>query len=148
MRTGLAGNSGIKGMFDGGFILIYSGGQPVSADAAETGVLLCRVATGSYAGGSGTGGLKFGTAADGVIPKSSDVWSGTIGVAGVAGYFRFLGTGGTTGQMGSSGTSGTGVRLDGNVGMPGSDLVLANTSLVLGATLTIDQFSLNVPISA
>ena len=147
-RTGLAGTRGLKQLFDGGFLHIYSGGQPVNADVAETGSLLARIAIGSYAGGNGTGGVTFGTSADGVLPKSADVWSGTIGVGGVAGYFRLFGTGGTTGVMGTAGTSGTGVRIDGNVGLSGADLVLANSTLALGATLTIDTFNLTVPASA
>ena len=147
-RTQLAGTMGLKDLFNGGFLHIYSGGQPTTPDVAETGSLLVRIAVDSYTGANGTGGITFGTAADGVLPKSASVWSGTIGVGGVAGYFRLLGTGGTTGVMGTTGTAGTGVRIDGNVGLSGADLVLANSTLALGATLTVDTFSLTVPVSA
>jgi len=75
------------------------------------------------------------------LPKSADTWSGTIALAGVGGWFRLYGTGGTSGSSASE------VRVDGNVGVSGSDLVLANTSLTLGATLTIDTFTLTVPAS-
>ena len=147
-RTQLAGTRGLKDMFNGGWLHIYTGGQPSTADVAETGSLLVRIAINSYTGGNGTGGITFGTAANAILPKSADVWSGTIGVGGVAGYFRLFGTGGTTGVMGTAGTSGTGVRIDGNVGLSGSDLVVANSTLALGATFTIDTFSLAVPASA
>jgi hypothetical protein len=141
-KTGLANASGLKTLFNGGKMNIYTGGQPTTADLAETGSLLATITVAS--GAVSTAGLTFGTAAEGLLPKSADVWSGTC-VAGVAGYFRFYGTLGTTGLMGSSGTAGTGIRLDGNVGVSGSDLVLSNTTLAAGATVTIDSFTLEVP---
>jgi len=132
-RTALAGTEGLKSVFSGGYLDIYSGGQPASADYAETGTKLVRLQVG------GTGGVTLGTAAAGALPKSGETWNGTIAAAGVAGYFRFYGTAGT------SGTSESERRIDGNVGVSGSDLVLSNTSLTLGATLTIDTFTLTVP---
>lgn len=139
-RNGLASTKGLKEMFDGGYIDIYTGAQPSSPDYAETGSKLVRVTIAS--GNVSTAGLVFGTAASGVLPKSASVFSGVIELAGIAGYFRLYGTGGT------SGSSATEVRIDGNVGVSGSDLVLANTSLVLASTFTIDTFSLEVPASA
>jgi hypothetical protein len=134
LRTGLASTSGLKDMLEGGFLDVYSGGQPSGADLAETGVKLARISK-----ASGTDGLLFGTAGAGILPKGGEVWSGLILVAGVAGYFRLYGTAGTSGSSASE------KRMDGNVGVSGSDLVLANTSLVKDATLTIDTFSLEVP---
>jgi hypothetical protein len=130
-RNGLLGASGIETLFNGGKIRIYSGAQPASADYAETGSLLVTITS-----TSGTAGVVFGTAANGVITKEATVWSGVIAAAGNAGWFRLYGTAGTTGS------SATEVRMDGNVGVSGSDLVLANPALVLNATLTLDQFSL------
>ena len=134
-RTALAGTFGLKEIFNGGILEIYSGGQPAGADYAETGTKLLTVMV------AGTGGVTFGTAANGALPKSAETWNGTIGVSGVAGYFRLYGTAAT------SGTSTTEKRIDGNVGVAGSDLVLSNTSLVAGAALTIDSFTLTVPAS-
>jgi hypothetical protein len=138
--TALAGTRGLKDIFNGGVIDIYTGGQPAGADYAETGSKLVRITLSS--GSSNTSGVIWGTAASGLLPKSADVWSGLVILAGVAGYFRLYGTGGT------SGSSATERRIDGNVGVTGSDLVLSNTSLTLNATLTIDQFTLGVPTSA
>jgi hypothetical protein len=137
LRDGLAGTFGLKTMLNGGVIDIYSGGQPTNADIAETGIKLGRVTLSS--GTSSTSGLTFGTAGAGILPKSADVWSGVMSVSGIAGYFRLYGTGGT------AGSSATEKRIDGNIGITGSDMALANTSLVAGATLTIDTFSLEVP---
>lgn len=138
LRNGLAGTSGLKDMLQGGFLDVYSGGQPTTADIAETGVKLGRISMTS--GTAAEDGLLLGTAGAGILPKGHGVWSGTIITAGVAGYFRFYGTAGT-----AIGATTTGERLDGNVGVSGSDMVLSNTSLVAGATLTIDTFSLEVP---
>jgi hypothetical protein len=139
LRTGMAGTLGLKTMLDGGFMDIYSGGQPTGPDYAETGVKLVRISTAS--GTASTDGLLFGTQGAGLLPKSAGVWSGVVTAAGVAGYFRFYGTAGTSGSSASE------KRIDGNVGVSGSDMVLANTSLALGATLTIDTFTLEVPAS-
>lgn len=140
MRNGMVGTKGIAEMFNGGFMKIYTGGQPASADYAETGTLLATIGTTS---GTGTNdGLVFGTAGAGAIPKSASVWSGVVVTAGVAGWFRLYGTAGTTGTSASSE-----VRMDGNIGVSGSDLVLANTSLTLSATLTIDTATFTQPAS-
>ena len=139
-RNGLAGTRGLKDMFNGGLLEIYSGGQPVSADYAETGTKLVRISL--ISGTSSTSGLTFGTAGDGSIPKSSDVWSGVVLVAGVAGWFRLYGTGGTSGSSASE------RRIDGNVGVSGSDMEMSPTSLTLARTHTIDEFTLTVPISS
>lgn len=144
VRDSLAGTTGLKQILDGGFMELYTGGQPVTANVAETGVCLARITQKSEAYTlAGTTGCTFGTSVAGVLPKGITVWSGTVGVAGVAGYFRFFGTQNTTGQ----GAASTHRRVDGNVGVSGSDLVLSNTTLVLGATVTIDSFSLEVPAS-
>jgi hypothetical protein len=138
-RTGLAGTRGLKDMFNGGYIDIYSGGQPASADYAETGVKLVRITLSS--GLVATAGLTFGTAGTGSLPKSADVWSGIVEVAGVAGYFRLYGTGGT------SGSSATERRIDGNVGVSGADMTMSPTTLTLARTHTVDEFTLTVPVS-
>jgi len=135
-RTGIASTAGVKDLFDGGFIGIFTGGQPASADDAETGSLLTTIST-----TSGTAGISLGTAGTGVLPKSADVWSGLVGTAGVAGWFRLYDSGHLTG------TSGTAVRMDGNVGVSGSDMVLSNTNQTVGATLTIDQATFTEPAS-
>lgn len=134
VRDGLAGTAGLKGMFDGGFIRIYTGGQPSSADDAETGTELVEIST-----TAGTVGVSFGTVGSGNLPKSAAIWSGIAIVAGVGGWFRLYDSNKATGS------NGTARRIDGNVGVSGSDLVLGNSSISLGATVTIDTFTLQVP---
>jgi hypothetical protein len=129
------GTRGVKDMLEGGFLDIYSGAQPVDADKTETGTKLVSINTGTV----GTGGLTFGTAASGILPKSADAWSGTVGSGGVAGWARFYCTPKLTG------TSGTSARMDMVAGLSGSELVLSHTNLVADTVLTIKTFSLTVP---
>jgi hypothetical protein len=134
--TALVGASGVKSLFNNGFIGIYSGAQPPDANQAETGNLLVVISK-----NSGTAGITFGTAGAGVLPMSSDIMSGLCGTAGVAGWFRMYDSNFT---MGSSGTA---IRMDGNVGVSGSDMVMANTNMVAGATQTINQAAFTEPAS-
>jgi hypothetical protein len=136
-QNGLAGSLGIKDLFNNGFIGVFSGGQPVDANQAETGILLATISA-----NSGTTGVPLGTAGAGQISKAATPWSGLCVVAGVAGWFRFYDANMTTGS------NGTAVRMDGNIGVSGSDMVMSNTNMVLGATTTIDQAAFVVPANA
>jgi len=133
--TGLR-NARLAALFEGGFIGIYSGGQPASADHAETSSLLATISS-----ASGTGGITFGTVGSGVLPKSAGVWSGLVGTAGICGWGRMYDINHTTGS------NGTAVRMDFSIGVSGSDMVMSNTSLEVGATLTIDQAQFTEPAS-
>jgi len=136
-RNGLAGTQGIYDLFNNGFIVLFTGSQPASADNTESGGALVTISS-----SAGTSGLPFGTAGAGAITKAASNWSGTVGTGGIAGWFRLYANPFTTGS------NGTAIRMDGNVGVSGSDMVVANTTLTVGATLTIDQFSLTIPASA
>ena len=137
LMGGAGGTGGLKTLLDGGVMDLFTGSQPASADYIETGTKLVRIS--STSGTSVNDGLRFGTAAAGVLPLTTPVWSGVVAVAGVAGYFRFYGTSGT------SGTSASTWRMDGAVGVAGADLNLTHTSLALDSTLTIKTFSLTEP---
>lgn len=131
------GGPGLVGALQNGFIDIYSGAQPTTANSVEAGAKLCRITS-----TSGTGvadGLKFGTAASGVIEKDSTAWSGVCSADGVAGWFRFYGSGGT------AGTSTTEIRMDGSVGVTGADLNLSHTTLATSATVLVKTFTITQP---
>lgn len=134
---GAGGTGGLKTLLDGGVIDIYTGSQPASADYVETGTKLVRIS--STSGTTNVDGLRFGTAATGVLPRTTPAWSGSVLVAGVAGWFRFYGTTGT------SGTSATTWRFDGGVGVSGADLNLSHTDLVADSVLTITTFNITQP---
>ena len=142
MRTAMAGtNGGIQELLNNGWLEIYSGAQPASADAVETGLMLVKLSSTS---GTAVGdGVKFGTSAAGVIGLTTPVWSGVVAVDGqVAGWFRLYGSNGTGG---SHGTSSTAIRMDGNCGVSGSDLVLKHTNLTIDSILTIKSFNITQP---
>lgn len=119
-----------------GFLMIYAGAVPASADAALGGAtLLCKVSNNSTATG-----LTLGPSASGTIPKNaSEVWSGVNAATGTAAFFRWV-------APGDDGTlSTTQARVQGLVGTLGSDMNLSSVSLTSGATQTIDTFNWTLP---
>ncbi len=127
---------------ENGIIWVYSGSQPADADSAATGVALLKITVGSgaFAHGTSTNGLNFNAAAAGVLTKTSAVWSG-VGLANdTAGWFRFVGN--PTDALGASTTL---PRIDGRVSTSGAELNMSNLVVAVGATSTIDSFTLNFP---
>lgn len=127
-----------------GFLMIYSGSQPASANDGATGV---RLATIANAGGAT--GLLFGPIVTvGTLPKlAAEVWNGLAIAAGTAGWFRFeeLDTDKATTEA-SADAGGTGdKRLDGSIAVSGADLNMSNVSVASGATQTVTDFNLVMP---
>lgn len=118
-----------------GFIRLFAGTVPVSADAAETGTLLCIISNASTATG-----LTLDPAVSGTIPKkASEVWSGVNSNTGTASYFRWVAAGDT------AALSTTQARIQGLIGTVGADMNLSSVSLTSGATQTIDTFNWTLP---
>jgi hypothetical protein len=120
-----------------GFINIYSGSQPASAnDAVPSGsVLLATIRNAS----DDTTGLTLETvAASGVVLKEQDeVWrEDSIIASGIAGWFRYYAAAGNPAI-----SSTTEIRLDGAVGTSGAQLNLGSVNLVQGAPLVLDNTS-------
>ena len=128
----------LKATMAAGFLKIYSGSAPADADAAVTGTLLVTISIAS----SGTG-VNFDTAAAaGVLAKApAETWSGVVSAGGTAGYFRHV----AVGDTGASST--TQARIQGAVGVTGSDLNLTSVSLVSAATQTIDFYTVAMPLA-
>lgn len=124
----------VKSAFDGGFIKAYAGTVPASADAALGGAtLLC-----TYSDSAGEDGLDLAAAAvDGVISKdSSQTWSGVAAADGTASFFRYV-------QTGDDGTlSTTQQRLQGTIGLAGTDMIVPTLTYTSGTTYTLNYFSL------
>ena len=123
---------------------VFTGSQPVSADAAETGSKLVSItlSSGPFTGGSAENGINFGEVASGVLHKEAgEVWSGLGLVAGTAGWFRFYANDYVLGA------SVTAIRMDGGVATSGSQFNLSNTSITVGGTTTVDSVSLTLPAS-
>ena len=129
-------------LFNDGVLEIYSGSQPATADDSEIGTKLLRISVGSgaFTPGSPTNGLSFSGILEGVLYKSSDeVWSGVGLATGNAGWFRFYD------NNYDAADDGTAVRFDGSVGTSGAQLNLSSVGVVLGATATIDSFTVTLP---
>lgn len=136
---GTAGKN-FRELLQNGWMDIYTGSQPVTADLVETGTKLCRIS--STCGTAVEDGLKFGTAASGILPIGTPAWQGVVAAAGVAGWFRYYGSSGTGGATGSNGTA---IRFDGSIGVSGADLNLSHTSLTLSSILTITSVNITQP---
>ena len=142
LRTNLAGTGGsFATTFANGVIEVYTGTQPVTADAAVTGTLLGTVTlnSGAFTPGVATNGLTFATAVAGAVSKSG-VWSFNGVAAGTAGWFRFKGNAADAG-----GVTTVLPRLDGSVAVSGADLNLSNIAIALNAPSTIDTFTFTIP---
>jgi hypothetical protein len=120
-----------------GIIYGYSGSQPANADAAVTGTLLIKftVGSGAFSHGSATNGLDFDAPSSGTMSKAAaEVWSG-VGIAnGTLGWARFCGNP-TDDTLAST----TLPRIDMRVATSGAECNVSSTTIVTGATTTIDS---------
>ncbi len=127
---------GIKNALNLGFIAIYSGPQPLTADSAATGTLLGTVSV--DAGGTG---LTFDASVSGTISKkSTETWKFNGATAGTAGWGRFYPAGGNPAASSSSEA-----RIDMSIGSSGADLNLSNISVAVGIPTTIDVWQFTQP---
>ena len=129
-----------------GFIIIYSGSQPASANDAATGTRLATIAV-----DDGAVGLTFDAiVAAGTLPKAAaETWSGTAAASGTAGWFRFneLDTDKTTTETTSATGGASNVAMDGSVAVSGADLNMSNVAIVAAAIQTITSFNILMPAS-
>lgn len=136
-------SKGFKDIFRNNVIRIYSGAAPANADAAESGVLLLKLtlSSGAVVPGTAANGNNFDAIATGVLSKDANVWSG-VGLAdGTAGYWRMYDNGEITGSSSSA------KRCQGLCGTSGTEFVMSSTSIVTGATVTLDTFNITQPAS-
>jgi len=129
-----SGSNGLRGIFDGFFIDIYTGAQPANADQAPSGSLLLTVSVNAGGGGAP---IHFDAPVLGVINKAAaEVWKGVGVAAGTTGWFRIR----LAADAGTTNT--TDPRIDGSVAVSGGDLSLSNTTVAIGTPVTIDTFTL------
>ena len=138
LRNKLLDTGSLKSILAAGFIKIYAGTIPASADDAIPGgaTLLCTISINS----TGTG-INFDTAAvGGTLSKApGEVWSGVNAAGGTATFYRHV-------EAADDGTaSTTQARLQGTVGTAGAELNLSSVNLVNGATQTVDYYSVTQP---
>jgi hypothetical protein len=120
----------VQGLIDGLDLTLADGGGTTTATVTAK-QAAARVNT-----------LYFGPSSGGIISKPGDVWSGVNLATGVASYFRFV-------LPWDSGIlSAIDLRIQGLISTSGSDLDMSNTTLTMGATCTIDNYSLTLPMAA
>lgn len=141
-------NDAIRTSLAAGAIYVYSGTQPVNANAAPTGTLLgiATVGAGAWTAAVSTAnGLDFAASSAGVLSKSpTETWQ-FVGLAdGTAGWFRFV-----SGVAADSLTDdvSTYPRIDGRISTSGAEMRLSSLTIVQGATTTIDSCSISWPAS-
>lgn len=136
LRYGMVALGSLKSLLDGGFIKVYSGSVPASADAAVTGTLLWTVKLNDTA----TGLTLESTIGSGSLTKpASDIWSGTVLASGLATYYRHV----SASDTGASSTSEP--RIQGTVGTVGTDLLIGDANLVVTAVQAVDYYTITLP---
>lgn len=131
----------------GAVISLYAG---LGVAAGANGYVVAASATtvttsvANMSGGvAGSNGLLFDNAVGGVITKlATQVWSGVNLASGVASWFRQHGPIADANLLDSTYQF---MRLDGAISTSGSELNLSNTSLVSGATSTVQTWQMTVP---
>lgn len=140
LRNSMLDTESFKASLDDGYMRIYGGAEPASADDAESATVLVDITDASQVLGAGTGIDFAASAAAGVLSKDGvQVWSGVISTGGTATHFRLLE------QADGGGSSSTDKRVQGSIGTAGADLNLSSVALVATATQTIDAFSVTLP---
>ena len=140
-----AKGAGINDLLKFGYINIYTGAQPASADLIESGTLLVKITKDGAAHNTSTGlnGLEFNDdAVAGVLSKlTGQVWSGSPSASNNAGWFRFYA------QEGTEGASTTAVRFDGAVGLSGTEMIVPTVVIAVGTDFIITTFNIIMPAS-
>jgi hypothetical protein len=137
LRNKMLDTSSLKTQLDSGFINIYSGTVPATADAPIVGgTLLVTISNNATA----TGITLAAASVSGTLQKNaSETWKGTIAANGTATYYRHV-------AVGDDGTqSTTQSRIQGAIGTSGTDLNLTSVVLAAAASQTIDFYSITLP---
>lgn len=114
----------LSALLDNGYLRVYDGTQPATADTAiSTQVLLAELRFNVDAAPAAVGGLLTFNA---ITSDSSANASGT------AAWFRCLKADGTT------------VVMDGSVGTSAANMILATTTITLGQTVSCSSFTHDV----
>lgn len=137
LRNQLLDTASLRDILDLGFIKIYAGTVPATADdAIGSATLLTTISNDSTA----TGLTMAAEAIDGVLFKEdTETWSGVNVAGGSATFYRHVAAG-DTGAL-----SATQARIQGTIAVAGADMNLTSTTLSNGATQTIDYYTLNLP---
>ena len=144
LAGGGAGDGSFKDIFANAVIVIRTGTQPATADAAETGDVLGMITVngGAFVAGVATNGLNWDAAVGGVCAKpSAEEWAIIPSVSGIAGYGRLYSNDMTTGA------STTAVRMDLACGVGAGELRFSSTNLIATIKSVVNSLNITVPKS-
>jgi hypothetical protein len=117
-------------IFNLGFINIYSGAAPLTADAAVTGTLITKISNNSV---PATGLTWEAASVGGVLAKkATETWSGVNQSSATATHYRLV----AAGDTGVAST--TQARVQGTIGTGNGDMNFGTNVLVSGDTLPIN----------
>lgn len=138
LRNAMLVTGSLKSVMDGGFIKIYAGTIPETADAALDSATLLRTVT---VDGDGVSGLTLGTVAtNGQLPKNAaETWKGTNVATGLATFYRHV----TASDDGTLST--TQARIQGKVAEFGAEMNLANPTLTSGIEQELKYYLVALP---
>ena len=144
LAGGGAGDGSFKDVFANAVIVLRTGTQPATADAAESGDVLGMITVdgGAFTGGGATHGLNWDAAVAGVCAKpSAEEWAIIPSASGTAGYGRLYANDMTTGA------STTAVRMDLACGVGAGELRFSSTSLTATVKSIVNSLNITVPKS-
>lgn len=137
MRNKLLDTNPLRTVLNLGFLDIYDGAEPATADASVAGnTKLCRISNNKTATG-----LTFEAAAVGgaITKATAEVWLGTNLATGTATFYRFV----TAADDGTLST--TQSRIQGTVGIAGQQLNLTSTSLTISVDQAVNSYAISLP---
>src|SRR4051812_36438234 len=134
LRNKLLDTGSLRSIFNLGFIKVYNGTAPGSADDAVAGTLILTISNNN----TGTGLTFAASASGGAITKNlAETWSGAATASLAANYYRLV----APGDTGASST--TEPRVQGSVGVTGADLNMTAAGALVNTTVyPIDSFAL------
>ncbi len=144
LRDSMLETTSVEAALTLGFLIIYSGSQPASANDAATGTRLATIAV-----SDGAVGLTYDPIVTaGTLPKAvAETWSGTAAATGTAGWFRLNAL--STNKAGTETAAATGgagnVAMDGSIAVTGGDINMSNVSIVSGALQSVTVFNIVMP---
>ena len=144
LAGGSAGDGSFKDIFANAVIVIRTGTQPATADAAETGAVLGMITVNgdAFTAGVATNGLNWDAAVGGVCAKpSAEEWAIIPTASGTAGYGRLYANDMTTGE------STTAIRMDLACGVGAGELRFSSTNLVTTVKSVVNSLNITVPKS-
>jgi len=128
----MLGTGSLKGAFTNMELRLYAGSVPATADAAAGSTAVVVVKNGgSYA--------TFGTASGGVIGiNSTETWTGTAGSSTTLTFYRLVAH--ADDDLTDVGTY-TRNRVQGTIGVGGSDMNVGTAAVTSGAAFTVNTFT-------